>query len=670
MPRERVDRIFCGDFETTVYQGQQKTEVWASALVEIGTEDVLLHGSIDETYRWFEKLGENAKVFYHNLKFDGTFWIHLLEERQRLKQALIITDDQKYEGFYKRSQMPQYSYSYSISDKGQWYRITIRFKYHYLEILDSLKLIPFSVADIGKQFGTKHQKTSIKYEGFRYPNCPISEQEQEYIKNDVLVVKEALEFMFSEGHTKMTIGSCCLAEFKSGYDSIDYNTFFPDLYKDALDEKEYGSKSVGEYVLKSYVGGWCYVVPGKAGKMQKNGLTLDVNSLYPSVMLSESGSRYPVGHAKFWKGDFPKILKYADFYWFVRFRCQFEIKDGYLPFVHVRNTFRYRVNECLTTTDFIDEDGKRFKYYQDFDGTIKDTSVELTMTMIDYKLFREHYNVYNLQILDGCYFRSETGIFDEYISKYRDLKINAPNKMFRTLAKLFSNNLYGKMAANTNSSYKVCYIDEKGILRFIPVEEFNKKPGYIPCGSAITSYARNFTIRAAQKNYHGDDQPGFCYADTDSLHIAGIPVDQLIDVPLDSKAYNHWKCEGKWDRAIFTRQKTYIEHVVVDEDGENADNWEIKCAGMGKISKKLIELALQDKDITAIPKEDRRDEYREFLRKGFRITDFKEGLRVPGTLKQTRIKGGTLLMEDYYEMKEPPKRKKIKPKRRANSGKK
>ena len=40
---------YVGDFETTVYQGQTYTEVWASALTEIGTGEVLIHNSLDKT---------------------------------------------------------------------------------------------------------------------------------------------------------------------------------------------------------------------------------------------------------------------------------------------------------------------------------------------------------------------------------------------------------------------------------------------------------------------------------------------------------------------------------------------------------------------------------------------------------------------------------------------
>ena len=112
---------------------------------------------------------------------------------------------------------------------------------------------------------------------------------------NVLVVKEALEIMFAEGHTSLTIGSCCLHEFKkvTFHDKEEYAGFYPDLYEYDIDEFVYGSANAGEYIRKSYKGGWCYVVKGKECKKFTNGTTADVNSLYPSMMSSESGNIYP-----------------------------------------------------------------------------------------------------------------------------------------------------------------------------------------------------------------------------------------------------------------------------------------------------------------------------------------------------------------------------------------
>src|SRR5699024_3097160 len=109
---------------------------------------------------------------------------------------------------------------------------------------------------------------------------------------------------------------------------------------------------------------------------------------------------------------------------------------------------------------------------------------------------------------------------------------------------------------------------------------------------AITSYARNFTIRAAQKNYYGNDKPGFIYADTDSIHC-DLPPDKINGINIHDTNFCCWKLESFWDEAIFAGQKRYIEHVT-HSDGEKLEKpyYNIKCAGMPKESKKLFEISL------------------------------------------------------------------------------
>ena len=270
------------------------------------------------------------------------------------------------------------------------------------------------------------------------------------------------------------------------------------------------------------------------------------------------------------------------------------------------------------------------------------------MTVTDYKLFREHYKVMDFEILDGCYFSAVKGIFDEYIENYKKLKIESQGAM-RELAKLFLNNLYGKMASNMDSSFKLAYVKPDKIIGFLSVEEFNKTPGYIPVGSAITSYARNFTIRAAQKNYHGVDQRGFIYADTDSIHC-DLGPDDLIGIPVHDKNFCHWKLESCWDTAIFARQKTYIEHVTHENQEPIAESYyNIKCAGMPKKCKDLFELSMHGYEEKEGDKYT--DEEKEFLKVKRDLTDFKIGLKVPGKLVAKRIRGGTLLVETSYEMR-------------------
>lgn len=668
--RKNVSRKFVGDFETTVYDGQKKTEVWASALVELGTENVQVYNSIDTTFQVLCELAKTGDitVYYHNLKFDGSFWIDYLLRQKDFKQAYYIENDIEYHWF-KDGDMGNNTYKYVISDMGQWYFILIKVNDHFIKLVDSLKLLPFSVSKIGKSFQTKHKKLEMEYNGYRYAGCEITTKEKEYIANDVLVVKEALEMMLDEGHDSMTIGSCCLKEYKSMFcDKREYYGMFPNLKKIELDPKEYKYENADAYIRKSYKGGWCYLVKGKENRIYKNGITADVNSLYPSVMSSQSGNWYPVGNPTFWKGDFPDIVKkfgiksfmvpYTQrnlcplgikqrIYYFVRFRTQFNIKPGYLPFIQSKGDPHRFGTEMLETSDIYDpQTGLYYDRTVDENGQEVPTTMELTMTCVDFELFKEHYELKNLEILDGCYFKTNFAIFDEYMSKYAEIKKTSKGAK-RELAKLFLNNLYGKMASSDDSSFKVAMIGDDDSVKFVNVFANDKKVGYIPVGSAITSYAREFTIRTAQKNFHGIDKPGFIYADTDSIHC-DLSADELKGVPVDPVKFCHWKLETSWDKAIFVRQKTYIEHVT-HENLELIEKpyYNVRCAGMPDRCKDLFIRSISGD----AAREEETEETKQFLSKKRTMKDFKNGLIIPGKLVPKRIPGGVILTETTYEIK-------------------
>lgn len=647
-----TDSIWSCDFETTVYEGQERTDVWAAAAVKLFTEDVKVWSSLPALLKFFQREPGNHLLYFHNLKFDGQFWVDFLLNTMRLKQAGYLSKDGKSWKWTSDKYMPSGSFKYCISDRGQWYWVKIKTRGKIIEIRDSVKLLPFSVRELGEGFQTKHRKLDMEYEGVRRPGDEIPEKDREYIKNDVLVVKEALEQMYTDGHNRMTIGACCMHEFRSTYSKEDYEALFPDMTAIALDDKVYGAKTADEYIRKSYGGGWCYNDKWRAGEVLTDGCTVDANSLYPSEMHSESGNEYPVGKPKFWTGNMiPEECEKPHRYYFVRFSCHFRIKPGFLPFVHIRGTALYDGNENLLTSDVWDSENERWsREYEDIEGNIRSTRATLTMTCVDYARFRDHYDVEDFEIHDGCYFQSMAGIFDDYIDRYRKLKETSKGAR-RTEAKLFLNNLTGKMAASDYSGFRVAYVGKDGVIHYRNYEAHDKKPGYIPGGSAITSYARDRTIRLAQKNYRIDGDRGFQYADTDSLHC-DVPPQSLRGIPLDDNRFCYWKVESTWRRAVFVRQKTYIEEV----DAKEGTEWNIICAGMPNRCKKLFETSLNGWD--------GKDTYQEygvtmryseeqlaFLRKPKTINDFRRGVQVPGKLLPKRIPGGVILVDNYFTMR-------------------
>lgn len=656
---------YVADFETTVYSEEEikkfgpqtSTEVWGASIVKMWTEKVKIMHSFDELFDYLTTRDHNVICYFHNLKFDGSFWLNYLVRNKNYKPAYILNDNNEIIGWCKEREMLPFTFKYVISQMGQWYSIIIRTKKYHIEIRDSLKLLPFSVKELGKAFNTKHRKLEMDYEGLRFAGCVITEEEEKYMKNDVLVVKEALEIMETQGHDLLTIGSCCMQEFKSFYDKYVYSILFPDLTKMNISKSQFGSTNCDEYIRNSYKGGWCYVVKGKEQKVFKNGLVADVNSLYPSEMHSDSGNVYPYGTPTFWVGNIPDFCFDNDKYFFVRLRTKFKIKDGYLPFIQIKRNLNYKGNEMLTTSDIYDRLNDTYiSKYTDTNGVIRDVKVELTLTKTDYILFKEHYDLECTEILDGCWFNARTGLFDDYINKYAEIKKNSKGAI-RTLAKLFLNNLYGKFATSTDSSFKTVYLKDNGSIGFRTVHQEEKDAGYIAIGSAVTSYARNFTIRHAQMNYYGPDKAGFIYADTDSIHC-DLKPEQLVGIKVHPSNFECWKLENFWDTAIFVRQKTYIEHVT-HEDCEKLEKpfYQIKCAGLPTRCKELLGESLEGKYENKTIDElkgmlpDYYDDEIEFVQVKRTITDFKQGIVVPSKLMPKQINGGTLLVRTNYEMR-------------------
>lgn len=651
MGKRKPPRVFVADFETSVYEGQTRTEVWAAATVELGTENVVIHNSIS---KWFNYIGEiaeydNVVVYFHNLKFDGNFILWHLMFKTNFKPAATEISEDVVKWDDTRT-LANRTYSYSIGRQGQWYTMRLGMNDHQIEIRDSLKLLPFALRKIGKDFKTKHQKLDIDYEGERHENEQIKPEEKEYIRNDVLVIKEALEIMYSQGHNKLTIGACCMSEFKTilQNDYSEFRSLFPRMDEVTIDSDVYGEPTADAYIRHAYKGGWCYLVKGKENEIYHNGTTADVNSLYPSVMSSESGSAYPYGNPKFWQGEIPDILTgitRKHYYYFIKIRTRFKIKSGYLPFIQIKGNPMYKGTESLETSDII-LNGKHYDYYLQ-DGKKVPAFVTLTLTCTDWELMQEHYDLIDCTVLSGCYFKAHVGFFDDYIDKYRKIKETSKGAQ-RQIAKLFLNNLYGKMATSTDSSFKWAERRDDEVVHFRNITEREKEPIYIPIGAAITSYARNFTIRHAQMNYHGKDKPGFIYADTDSLHMDLSP-DEIVGLKVHPTNFCAWKLETCWDSALFVRQKTYAEHIT-HEDLEPIDNphWDIKCAGLPENCKKLF---LESVEQTGEDNPKWNEEEREFAHTKREITDFKVGLQVPGKLTPVHIPGGVVLERTMFELR-------------------
>lgn len=596
---------YTADFETE--NNLDETYVWGAGICKVGSENVEIFGNIKDFMDYCSKIkGKNLIVYFHNLKFDGQF---ILDYLCRICKFKFNSDS-----YHLGSK----EYSAVVSDMGQWYMIRVKYKKKIIEFRDSLKIIQGSVDYIAKQLKTKAQKLvgEIDYnlhreltwylneEGKWNKKYTLTKREIKYLKNDILVMSEALEKVKKYGLLeKMTIGSHCLQEFKNVLSKEKFESYFPVL-EDCIDKE----------IRKSYKGGWCYCMyPSKVFK--GHGYTYDVNSLYPFAMHSKSGSVYPIGTANHFKAEeFERYCKYDCF--FVKIKVDLKLKEKHVPFLQIKKTFS-KQNEYIYETEDV---------------------IELVLTKMDYELMFEQYEINYLEIIEGWWFKTKKGIFDSYIDYWYEIKKNSTNKVERLIAKLMLNNLYGKFSTNPIAGSKIPSFDENENKIKYNVEREQRESVYIPVGSYITSYARCYTIRAAQLNYKI-----FLYSDTDSIHLLGKAVGIKV-----GKELGEWDLESEWDVGKFVRQKTYIERNIKEDGKEIEKNWTIKACGCPAAAKErmlykvnLFEELEKDNEGNILNKKISDEEF---------IKKFDIGLVESGKLLPKSVPGGCVLVETTFKI--------------------
>ena len=548
---------YSSDFETTT--DENDCRVWAWGVAEIGNPDFFKYGNSIDSFFEFMENSNNSTFYFHNLKFDGEF-------------ILVYLFENGFRWVGSRKEEDTKTFTTLISDKGQFYSMKIIFekknkKTKYVTIYDSLKILPFSVSQIASGFNLPISKLEIDYKAHREIGHELTMEEVLYLRNDVDIVARALHVLFEQGLDKMTQGSNALHDYKRMTGEKNFERWFPipDYDKD---------------VRQSYKGGFTYLNPAYKNKDIRDTLILDVNSLYPWVM---HDCPLPFGNGVYFEGKYETDSLYN--LYVQMFSCQFELKEGYIPTIQLKNNLSFIPTQYLTSSN--------------------DEEVTLCLTSVDLELFLKHYEIYNVEWLSGWKFKSTTGLFSNYIDKWTAVKIESGktgNKAMRTLAKLMLNALYGKFALNPNVQSKIPYYDN-GMIRYMLGEKETRNPLYIPVGTFITAWARHKTITSAQKIYDK-----FVYADTDSLHIeitlpdeikamsekelADLTTEDLrkygVDIPADFEIDGYklgaWKVEEISLRSRYIRQKSYI-HDTNPPSTWNTENYDksklsITCAGM------------------------------------------------------------------------------------------
>lgn len=603
--------IYSCDFETSYSKKEDgspdKTWVYVwGAKSEKGFE----YGrDIQSFINWMKKLETGEELFFHNLKFDGTFILSYLLPLP--DSYLLITEEEELlnENIGKLKYITKKKFKEletgilidpKINSMGIWYSITIHFKEASVEkrikIHDSLKLLNMSVKEIGEKFlGLPKEEGKLKYDYdlVRYPDTPLTEKELKYLEHDCDIVYKGIKALREDfGVEKWTAASAALCDFRMTLNEIIEDLNYENKDKDGyrllfpvLENRE------SEVASLAYKGGLCYVASDKAGNTygtgsKKIGFTIDANSLYPSVMIDEENI-FPVGYGKYFEGIGIETQEYPLF--IQVFSCVFKLKKHKLPMVNFKLKDKklnmtcktIKINELLTSSN-----GEHLL---------------LCMTNIDLRTFLKNYDVIDLEFHYGYKYRGVTGIFEPYISKWQKVKIEAvkeKNKVKKGVSKIFQNSLYGKFGTKYEKvSWKLCYVNN-GKLEFISSVKKDEEPQYMPLAAFITSYARRELIKLhdiiVKLGYciYDETYYSFSYCDTDSLHcLVEFPFDEYGNIKkeyekeyeenkelfeelkyyIDDSAYGKWKKEEDLYKVKYIRAKTYLEQVVSNEEKEEKE---------------------------------------------------------------------------------------------------
>lgn len=580
------------DFETTT--DPNDCRVWAWAVYGIEDLTYFEYGnSIDGFIKYLYKQ-KRSKVFFHNLKFDGEFIVQYL-----YRNGYKYVEDEEH--------AENKSFTTLISSMGAWYIVDIFLEVDDRQrvkrratIYDSLKIFNFSVDQIAKDFNLGLNKLELDYETYRPVGHKLTPHEVDYIRHDVEIMARALNLIFNQGHTKITIGSDALADYKKT--NKNFRKYFPEL-PPTLDAE----------IRSSYKGGFTYLSPVHQDELLGKGLTLDINSAYPACLYNNP---MPYGVPIPFSGPYVEDPDYP--LYVIKFTCCFDLKPNKIPSIQLKHNISFKPNEYITSSN--------------------GQTVELCLTSPDFELFKEQYNIIDLEIVGGYKFKAATGLFTKYIDHWIAEKIKskkAGNKAQTLISKLFLNSLYGKFGLNVNSGTKIPVVTG-GQLHYRYVEPDNdRKPIYIPIATFTTAFVRKFIIESSQTirdwslKHKGYD--AYVYSDTDSIHCL-LQREDLAELSkfmtIDDYELGAWAFECEWKRGKFLRQKCYIE--------ENMDGViEATIAGLPKTYAPLINF--------------------DNFTYGFTTDDLDQDkikeLNIKQKLRYRHVDGGVVLQPTYFTIK-------------------
>ena len=353
-----MKKVYFADFETT--QPNKDNKVFVYLWCILSGNEVYTGKTLETFINKLETL--NGVVYFHNLKFDFSY-IHYYLIKNNIEYKLL-------------------------EKKGTIYQV----KLFDIQLRDSMNFLPMSLKEVGENYCTKYQKTSIDYnvqEGH-----DATEEEITYCINDCRVIEEGLTNYLNTLEEILKSVNCNKSVKKLHKKLTNAGIAFEAFKELSMFEQLCPKTSKQQYDAwkGSYRGGFVYSNPKG---IVTNVKMIDCNSMYPHIY---STIEMPYGNA-FKFNDWQKLERYK--FYIVNIFIKYELKPGYIPIIGGGVSKYGGIN-----------------YKSSSNGEFE----ELTLCNIDLELIKRFYKLgFNIVATEGTSkFLKENNVKNRILKKFKD----------------------------------------------------------------------------------------------------------------------------------------------------------------------------------------------------------------------------------------------------------
>ena len=495
-----VEHLAAFDIETSSYmdEGEKRAIVYSYALA---IDDTIHHSrSADEFFPLLERIAADMElsldrrlvIYVHNLAYEWQFIKHYMS----WDTAFAISSDRRVVR--------------AVSTLG------IEFRCSY--VLTNKDLAP-----VGEDVGVQKMVGDIDHSLIRNSITPLSDGEMGYIGNDVriLIEFERQALAREGGSIEQALHSIPIT--KTGYvrRRMRKAALADPAYEQLISELTLTEET---YTLArhSFQGGYTHANSTVMGQEMGETVAVDLASSYPSSMLQFTypmSSFHSVAH-EFTAEELDKCIGHIHF--FVTFVVYDAVSRYPFPYISL--------SKALSISDPFVDNGRVFSA----------ASMTLTMTDVDWQIFRRCYDVERIEIVDVMMAPAEylpAAITDSIVAMYGDktaLKGVPGQEVNYRSAKEDINGVYGSVAMDPVRIIFEFNPEDSEFVATIPtIEEAlskhnNSRNRYLfyPWAAWVTAYSRYVLLTTIYDLI--DAGVTVMYCDTDSIYHKPSPKSQGI----------------------------------------------------------------------------------------------------------------------------------------------